>query len=161
MRDVSALLPDPTPELDAGPRPESLDEASLEPLLAGLGEADEPELLRACALLWHDRLESAHGLVMRREGDRLADTLHAIIHRRERDEGNSLHWWGRVGRHPLGAELGEEASNLGLGSLTLPDGSLNAQLVARACCRGSADAYALRELQAKELRLLAQTLLGP
>jgi hypothetical protein len=42
-------------------------------------------------------LPAAHRLAQRHEGNVIADSIHAIIHRREGDFSNSLYWWRRVG----------------------------------------------------------------
>lgn len=148
-------LPDPIPGLGPIIRPEALDEAAVARLAKG-----QPELLRACLLLWHDRLEAAHVIVQRQEGERMADTIHAIMHRREPDEGNSCYWWARVGAHPLATDLGTEARRLGLASLCAADGTLDAKAMTRACCRGNLPAEALLALQACEIRLLATRLVA-
>jgi hypothetical protein len=118
-------------------------------------------LIEACVLLWHDRLDEAHRIVQETEGERWADTLHAIMHRREPDEDNSRYWWRRVGQHPLAGELGREAQRLGLPSLVSTDGLLQPAAMATACCRGTLPEPALRSLQACELRWLARSLFTP
>ncbi len=160
MSALTDLLPDPVPGLGPEVRPEALDEAAVERLLAGV-QARAADLLHACLLLWHDRLEAAHALVQRHEGDREADCLHAIMHRREPDEDNSCYWWGRTGEHPVGVALGTEAARLGLASLCRADGCIDAPVMTHACCRGGQPTQALRALQACELRLLAGRLFAP
>ena len=149
-------LVDPAPGLGPEVRPEALDEEAVARLAAG-----GPELLHACLLLWHDRLDAAHRIVQQHEGESLADCLHAIMHRREPDEGNSCYWWARVGRHPLAGELGAEARRQGLASLCGAGGGIDAKAMTLACCRGSHPEAALRCLQASELRLLAARLVAP
>ena len=148
-------LPDPVPGLGPEVRPEALDQTAVARQAEG-----QPDLLQACLLLWHDRLEAAHAIVQRQEGERMADTLHAIMHRREPDEGNSCYWWTRVGRHPLAVELGAEARRLGLADLCAADGLIDAKAMTRACCRGDLPAEALRALQACEIRQLASRLVA-
>ena len=41
-------------------------------------------------------LEGAHAIIQELEGIPAADTLHAIIHRRDGDFLNSCYWWRRV-----------------------------------------------------------------
>ena len=152
---MPVALPDPPPGLGPEIRPEALDEAAVARLAQG-----GPDLLRACLLLWHDRLEAAHAIVQRQEGEQMADTIHAIMHRREPDEGNSCYWWARVGRHPLAAELGAEARRLGLPVVCGADGGIDPKAMTRACCRASLPEDALRALQACEIRLLASRLVA-
>lgn len=161
MPELAAAMPDPGPALGPEVRPQAADEAAIGRLLDALPPAREPALLRACLLLWHDRLEAAHALVQQHEGEPLADCLHAIMHRREPDEGNSCYWWQRAGGHPLAAELSAEARRLGLSALCGSDDRFDAKAMTRACCRGSLPADALRALQACELRLLAVRLFAP
>lgn len=153
---MAATLPDPVPALGPEIRPEALDEAAVARLAVG-----QSDLLHACLLLWHDRLDAAHVLVQRQEGLQMADCLHAIMHRREPDEGNSFYWWARVGAHPLAAELGAEARRLGLAGLCGADGAIDAKAMTRACCRGSLPVHALQALQACEIRRLASRLVAP
>ncbi len=54
-------------------------------------------LLQAVNLIAND-LDQAHHIAQEFEGYALADTLHAIIHRREGDFSNSIYWWNRVGK---------------------------------------------------------------
>ncbi|MDR3707955.1 MAG: hypothetical protein P4L33_06625 [Capsulimonadaceae bacterium] len=42
-------------------------------------------------------LSGAHSAVQRLEGIPIADAVHAIIHRRDGDYGNSAYWWSSVG----------------------------------------------------------------
>ena len=149
------VLPDPNPGLGPDIRPEALEEAAVARMAQG-----QPELLHACLLLWHDRLEAAHAIVQRQEGEQMADTIHAIMHRREPDEVNSCYWWVRVGRHPLAAELGAEARRLGLTDLCGAGGVIDPQAMTRSCCRAGLPVDALRALQACEIRLLASRLVA-
>jgi hypothetical protein len=56
------------------------------------------DLLRAVGLIPTD-LDAAHKIAQQYESDPIADTIHAIIHRREGDYGNSIYWWRRVGSY--------------------------------------------------------------
>lgn len=158
MDRIAAIMSDPPPGLGPAVRPSAwdadivLDAAAL--LIRGLPPV-RADVLLACLLLWHDRLDAAHALVQRHEGQRDADCVHAIMHRREPDLGNSRYWWERVGRHPFANELAAEAERLGLGSLLAPRGSFDPGAMAAACIRGAANTDALLALQARELRLLA------
>lgn len=164
MDPLADAMPGPPPGLGPEIRPGAWDETAVARAADALPPAPTPlagELIRACLLLWHDRLDAAHRVVQRHEGERTADCLHAIMHRREPDEGNSRYWWARVGRHPLAAELGAEALRLGLPGLVAADGGLLAPAMASACCRRSLPAEALGALQARELQLIAARILAP
>jgi hypothetical protein len=45
---------------------------------------------------WH----AAHEVVQQHEGDRLADWIHAVLHRIEGDLGNARYWYRRCGETP-------------------------------------------------------------
>lgn len=63
-------------------------------------------LAQAVECLRQGDLDTAHKIAQNQEGDPLADSIHAIIHRREGDYSNSLYWWRRVGGG-VPAELSE------------------------------------------------------
>jgi len=103
----------PGPRLDVSPEKqlnESLAAAFRETNLPGVNQ----QLIRALILLWHDHLDVAHTLAQSIDN---ADGayIHAIMHRREPDYGNSAYWFRRVGRHPAYAELARKVGEL-LGS---------------------------------------------
>jgi hypothetical protein len=56
---------------------------------------------KAILHLLNDDLERAHAIAQSMEGDRTADYLHAIVHRREGDYGNSKYWLGRAQGHAV------------------------------------------------------------
>ena len=60
-------------------------------------QTDQKALAKAVEYLREGDLDSAHKIAQAQEGAPLADTIHAIIHRREGDYSNSLYWWHRVG----------------------------------------------------------------
>ena len=65
-------------------------------------EANGPESSAACRaglLLLNDDLDAAHELVQNLAAP-TGSFWHAIIHRRDRDFGNSKYWWNRTGAHP-------------------------------------------------------------
>lgn len=163
MDRLAAAMPDPAPGLGPEVRAGAWEEAAVAAAAAPLAQGLDPlraDVLHACLLLWHDRLDAAHALAQRHEGRRDADCAHAIMHRREPDLGNSRYWWARVGEHPLAAELAAEAGRLGLSAAVAPRGRLDPGAMAAACIRGGAAAGALRALQAAELRLLAARMLA-
>ena len=57
------------------------------------------DLHRALDLIDSGDLSSAHTIAQAYEGDAIADSIHAIIHRKEGDYSNSLYWWHRVGKN--------------------------------------------------------------
>nr|MDQ3332412.1 hypothetical protein [Planctomycetota bacterium] len=72
--------------------------------LGGLNSVPDSVAVRAGLLLWHDDLDASHERSQSIEGEglnRAGDYWHAIMHRRERDYGNSKYWFRRVGRHPV------------------------------------------------------------
>jgi len=60
--------------------------------------ARSPELA-ACLWLYVDDLEAAHAIVQNLSSP-AADWIHAIVHRREGDLGNSDYWYRRAANHP-------------------------------------------------------------
>jgi hypothetical protein len=164
MHPVLSAMPDPIPGLGPAVRPEAWGEEAVAiagtALVAGLPQR-RADLLLACLLLWHDRLEAAHRLVQRHEGDPDADCLHAIMHRREPDEANSRYWWSRVGVHPLATELADKAEKSQQSGLLSSQGIFLPAAMATACCQGSLPETALRILQAHELRLMALRIFAP
>src|SRR5579883_1443449 len=107
-------------------------------------QTDNKALAQAVEYLRADDLDSAHKIAQAHEGDPLADTIHAIIHRREGDYSNSLYWWRRV------------AGN-GPAELATVYGSDPAAFVRRCqlATPGSSEAQACQDLQQKELDLLS------
>lgn len=108
------------PELGPGPRvgvwSQSALNAKLDALLPKTGlPSTRQDLVRALVLLWHDHLEASHTLS---QGVENADGsfVHAIMHRREPDAGNSKYWWRRVGNHLAFPELARRVGELLAGS---------------------------------------------
>lgn len=157
--DIFDLLNTPEiPELGAGPRKGIASEKELYARLRKLGAGD---LLRATVLLWHDHLEAAHQIVQSIENAG-GSYLHAIMHRREPDYGNSKYWFHRVGTHPAFRELAAQADALldkesTLRAQLLPKGDWDPFAFVDACAAGHAlETPALRDIQARELRILAE-----
>ena len=72
--------------------------------LGGISSRPDATAVRAGLLLWHDLLDESHQQSQSIEGEGLhgaGDYWHAIMHRRERDYGNSKYWFRRVGRSPV------------------------------------------------------------
>lgn len=59
------------------------------------GRAD---LVRALELAAAGDWEGAHAIVQQDEADPIACWIHAVVHKAERDEGNSRYWYRRSGR---------------------------------------------------------------
>jgi len=167
-----------TPEPAAlGPtrRPGTLAEteldAALKPMLARAKiPAGNGQLICALFLLWHDHLDSSHHIA---QGIETADGsfIHAIMHRREPDAGNSKYWWRRVGAHPafpgIASRAGVLLSQRGAKSLVtklMPHGKWDANAFVEACDAAlslpDADPQVklLRELQRIETEVLFEHL---
>src|SRR6266850_2535497 len=94
---LSLLNTKEPPELGPGPRPGVESESQLNGKLKAFFIAAEipvpkQQLLRALVLLWHDHLDSAHTIsqdIHNSDGS----FVHAIMHRREPDYGNSKYWF--------------------------------------------------------------------
>jgi hypothetical protein len=166
--------PEP-PELGPGPRAGVQTDAevnrALEEAFRRMKLADEQQqLIRALLLLWHDHLETAHGIAQEIEN---ADGafVHGIMHRREPDYGNAKYWFRRVGQHEAFPEIAKRAASL-------PGLTDHAEFRERLIRSGEWDAFAfvdcceeasgrtgtdsakrlLRELQAIETRVLIEML---
>jgi hypothetical protein len=99
------------PVLEQRPRLERLSPEHL--LKPGQSLADQSAAACCLAGLWllYDFLDECHRICQRistAEGS----YWHAIMHRREPDEGNSKYWWRRVGNHAIFPQLAREASAL-------------------------------------------------
>jgi hypothetical protein len=69
----------------------------------------EPEAPMAGLWLYFSCFEEAHRLI---DDPRTPDGVywHAILHRREPDDGNAAYWFRRLGKHPIFRALAEEAA---------------------------------------------------
>jgi hypothetical protein len=104
------------PELGPGPRSGVLSRSSLDVELQKIFQqtqlsSEKQELLRALVFLWHDHLDAAHEIAQSIDNPDGA-YVHAIMHRREPDYGNSAYWFRHVGRHSTFHLLGKRAANL-------------------------------------------------
>ncbi len=164
------------PELGPGPRPEVLTHDQLEPPLdrllaqSSLTSTDR-DLVRALILLWHDRLDAAHTIAQGIDNPD-GSFIHAIVHRREPDYGNSKYWFRRTGGHPAYPSLADRAAKLlesrKAGSLRnelIPHGQWEpfafVDLCESAARRPASDPQTqlLREIQSLEFRVLLSHLL--
>lgn len=145
------LLADPPPPLDRSPRAGSRDEADLRQACGGLR--------LAVALGWHGHWDAAHVLAQDHEGEPLFDWLHAVLHRREGDDGNARYWVRRVGLpDPRLVEALTAAVPPTLRPLLSPQGSWSPDAMVTACAearRSGTHRSELEQLQAVELRALA------
>jgi hypothetical protein len=146
---------------------------AMSPILAGAKvSAINGELIRALLLLWHDHLDASHSIS---QGIENADAsfIHAIMHRREPDAGNSKYWWRRVGNHPAFPEIARGADELlrsrGAGDLAkrlLPGGVWDANAFVDACDaalslpESDPQGKLLREIQRIETQVLLEHLVG-
>lgn len=56
------------------------------------------DLAAACDLALAGQWEAAHAIVQRGDGERLADWIHAVLHKIEGDEGNARYWYRAAGQ---------------------------------------------------------------
>ena len=131
------------PELGPGPRKSVLPhqelEASLREILSQSSlDSLNSDLIRALVLLWHDRLDAAHGIAQEIEN---ADGsfLHAIVHRREPDFSNARYWFGRTGDHACFPEIASKVT-------TLLDSYGRSDLKSRLIIDGKWDSFAFVDL---------------
>jgi len=92
----------------------------------GVPNSPTPSLIQGALYLSFDCFEEAHDIANTHEGTAAGNWIHAILHRREPDAGNSRYWYARV-KLPakVSAGIGREAlallgkmSALGLDSFT-------------------------------------------
>lgn len=142
---IKQLLHTPKPaELGPGQRDGTQTQAALNAKLDDLFRqtklpATSQQLIRALLLLWHDHLDASHTIS---QGVENADGsfVHAIMHRREPDFGNSKYWFRRVGRHACFPEIAKRVAALmeskGAGELLkrlVPSGQWDAFAFVDAC----------------------------
>ena len=116
-------------------------------------DAELGRALHAALWLYHDFLTESHDISQ----DLTSPTgslLHAVMHRREPDAGNSKYWFRRVGEHPVYADIGAAAKELGYGNGTWdPMRFVDDCEAARGT--GSEREELLKRVQAKEIELIA------
>lgn len=144
-------------------------EAQLRPVLKStVLNPRRQELIRGTILLWHDHLEPAHNIAQSIE-DADGSLLHAIMHRREPDFGNSKYWFRRVGKHSVFASIAEivvsnpRLADSGLLSKLLSKDGLDPYAFVDACEaaeRSGASASVLKQIQMIEFEAFLEYLAG-
>jgi hypothetical protein len=178
MSPFAKFLDTPQPaDLGPGPRTGVLSERQLGDNLAEAFKGTKlleqvQQLVRALVLLWHDHLDAAHTLAQAIEH---ADGsyVHAIMHRREPDYGNSAYWFRRVSRHSSFPELGRRVNELldSKGNSTLkqmlqPKGEWDPFAFVDACEQAASGAISkehlkvLLEIQRIEFQVLLDSIVG-
>jgi hypothetical protein len=113
---VAELLTGRLPELGPGTPNEPL-RGKLTAFHPPFADPELGKALHAALWLYHDFLTESHTISQ----DLTSPTgslLHAVMHRREPDAWNSKYWFRRVGEHPVYAEIGAAAKELGYGNGT-------------------------------------------
>ena len=128
-----------------------------EPLRAKLaaftGTDEMSRALHAALWLYHDFLHESHEISQELHSP-TGSLLHAIMHRREPDAWNSKYWFRRVREHPVYAEIGAAAKELGYGNGTWdPMTFVDDCEAARG--KGSEREELLKRVQAREIELVA------
>lgn len=113
----TVLSPFEAPPLDAGqPQREKRDElANFQRELSSSGLGRQAAIAQECCLsgawLLHNFLDESHSLSQDIENSE-GSFWHGIMHRRERDFGNSKYWFRRTGKHPIYEELHRDVAEL-------------------------------------------------
>ncbi len=145
---VVELLTRRRPALGPGTPNEPL-RATIQAVAGGLTPA-----LRSAVWLYHDFLHESHEISQELHTP-TGGLLHAIMHRREPDAWNSKYWFRRVGGHPVYAEIGAAAKELGYGNGTWdPMAFVDDCEAARG--KGGDREELLMRVQAAEIELIAK-----
>ncbi|MEO7425966.1 MAG: hypothetical protein ABI036_12320 [Fibrobacteria bacterium] len=171
--DIASVLTGELPPLGMEARPESASPAAARASVAAMLESSGREtgtdgrlLLEGLTLLWHGDWDSAHEIAQSREGTPDYDLLHAIVHRREGDFGNSCYWFRKAGKHPCYPLLERRLADprQGLLDFLTPQGRWSPDAFLHqvsAGLAGSAETKRLlRQVQAEESRAFAEHLLA-
>lgn len=108
---VAELLSGRLPALGPG----SPNESVRAKLAAFPTEGEMGQALLSALWLYHDFLDESHSISQELHTP-TGSLLHGMMHRREPDAWNSKYWFRRVGDHPLCAQIGAAAKELGYGN---------------------------------------------
>jgi hypothetical protein len=83
-----------------------------------MDDALRRRLIEAADLALGGDWQGAHRIAQDHEGERLANWIHAVVHRMEGDQGNAAYWYRRCGRgaqpqSPIDVELRQIRNELG------------------------------------------------
>jgi hypothetical protein len=174
---IASILTGESPPLGMEARPETSSHASspaaarasVAAMLESSGReigADGRLLLEGLTLLWHGDWDSAHEIAQSREGVPDYDLLHAIVHRREGDFGNSGYWFRKAGKHPCYPLLERRLADPGHGlrDFLTPQGRWSPDAFLDRVSAGLAGSpetkRRLRHVQGEESRAFAEHLLA-
>jgi hypothetical protein len=90
---------------------ESIRQKILQTDWSKLYNLSDDSLVRAGALWLHGFLDDSHQIVQKNSSAE-ASYWHALMHRSEGDFGNSIYWFGKVGKHPVYVALRQEVEKL-------------------------------------------------
>ena len=154
------------PELTLKKRSRTKSISDLQKAVSGMsGLSDERRMaVLGLLFLWHDHWTEAHKATDDYEGTPDSDLLHAMVHRREGDYGNSEYWLRSAGKHPLFGILGPRVASLlsedeNLREKIIPGGKWDAKGFVRAV-KDQSDHPLLREVQAEEFRCFYEYLVN-
>ena len=155
-----------TPALTLKKRSDTKSVSDLQKAVSGMtGFSDERRMvILGLLFLWHDHWTEAHKVTDDYEGTPDSDLLHAMVHRREGDYGNSEYWLRSAGNHPLFEILGSRVEPLllddeNLRRKILPNGKWDAKGFVRAI-KEQPNHSLLKEIQAEEFRCFYEYLVG-
>ena len=115
-------------------------------------ESRTPEAALAGLYLYFGCWEEAHAFTDAAESPENY-FWHAIIHRQEPDAANSAYWFRKTGKHPVFAELADEAERHGFDT-TRPWNPMTFVEYCSRAAAGSPDAAIARRVQLSEWQLL-------
>lgn len=96
--------------------PSEIWDSAVEQQIGGLdweGREEETAVKAAMAGLYllNDSLDASHSYAQQIEYDATGAYWHGIMHRMERDYGNSKYWFVQAGNHPVKADVKERAAS--------------------------------------------------